>query len=74
MRIIESVYPYLPEEFKTPFMEDLEDINNKLFMRLYKGIFGMADSIEECEMCKAYCRWMSSRYISGTSRLPGGTR
>lgn len=52
----------LPPEFKTVYMFKLSSINDSLFKRLYRGILNIDVSLEENLFCKAYARWMSSRY------------
>ncbi len=52
----------LPSEFKTVYMFKLGSANANLFKRLCKGILNNNVSLEESLFCKAYTRWMSSRY------------
>lgn len=52
----------LPNEFKTVYMFKLSSTNDNLFRRLCKGILNNNVSLEESLFCKAYARWMSSRY------------
>ena len=68
MNNVELFYS-LPNEFKTVYMFKLSNINDTLFRRLYKGILNQGVSLEESLFCKAYARWMSSRYRKRESAI-----